>query len=120
MMSGAPVDVGLWYERYFPMVFRRCRNLLRDEEETRDAAQDVFERALPAVVKKRLRADYPSSLLYTIATRVCLNRLRDKKRRRASRPAASCKSFFVTSMIPSAPYNQCSRCIAAAEAVTPV
>ena len=60
------------------MVIRRCRQLLRDEQEALDAAQDVFVRLLEG--KERLRADYPSSLLYRMATNLCLNRRRDRLR----------------------------------------
>src|SRR5262245_26086155 len=61
------------------MVLRRCRQLLRDEDEALDACQDVFVRIIER--RRRLRADYPSSLLYRIATNVCLNRIRDRGRR---------------------------------------
>lgn len=60
------------------MVLRRCRRLLRDEDEALDACQDVFVRVVQH--RARLDARYPSSLLYRIATNVCLNRLRDSRR----------------------------------------
>jgi RNA polymerase sigma-70 factor (ECF subfamily) len=60
------------------MVLRRCRRLLRDENEALDACQDVFVRVIRH--RARLDARYPSSLLYRIATNVCLNRLRDSRR----------------------------------------
>jgi RNA polymerase sigma-70 factor (ECF subfamily) len=66
-------------QRYGPMVLRRCRRLLRDEEEALDACQDVFVRVLER--RGRLDARYPSSLLFRIATNVCLNRIRDRSRR---------------------------------------
>lgn len=66
------------FERYGPMVVRRCRQLLGDREEAEDAAQDVFVRLLRH--RQRLDDRYPSSLLYRIATNVCLNRLRDRRR----------------------------------------
>src|SRR5262245_57650353 len=61
------------------MVLRRCRRLLGAGEDARDACQDVFVR----VVERRDRLDvaFPSSLLYHIATTVCLNRIRDRGRR---------------------------------------
>jgi RNA polymerase sigma-70 factor (ECF subfamily) len=73
------MDVEDLYRRYGPMVVRRCRQLLRNEEQALDAAQDVFVRVLER--SDSLRADYPSSLLYRMATNLCLNRIRDAKRR---------------------------------------
>jgi RNA polymerase sigma-70 factor, ECF subfamily len=72
------VDVEALSHRYGPMVLRRCRRLLRDEDEALDACQDVFVRVVQH--RARLDARYPSSLLYRIATNVCLNRLRDSRR----------------------------------------
>jgi RNA polymerase sigma-70 factor (ECF subfamily) len=77
-MPNAGLDVDFLFERYGPMVVRRCRQLLRDREEAEDAAQDVFVRLLRH--RQRLDDRYPSSLLYRIATNVCLNRLRDRRR----------------------------------------
>jgi RNA polymerase sigma-70 factor (ECF subfamily) len=76
-MDGA-LDVEALAERYGPMVLRRCRQLLRDEDEAMDASQDVFVRLIQH--RDRLEARYPSSLLYRIATNVCLNRIRDRGR----------------------------------------
>ncbi len=73
------MDVEDLYQRYGPMVVRRCRQLLRDEEQALDAAQDVFVRVLER--RDKLKDDYPSSLLYRMATNLCLNRIRDTKRR---------------------------------------
>jgi RNA polymerase sigma-70 factor (ECF subfamily) len=73
------LDVEALSLRYGPMVLRRCRRLLRDEDEALDACQDVFVRLL--VNRARLDAAFPSSLLYRIATNVCLNRIRDRARR---------------------------------------
>jgi len=80
-MDGA-LDVEALAERYGPMVLRRCRQLLRDEDEAMDASQDVFVRLIQH--RDRLEARYPSSLLYRIATNVCLNRIRDRRRRPTS------------------------------------
>jgi RNA polymerase sigma-70 factor (ECF subfamily) len=68
------------------MVLRRCRRLLRDEDEALDACQDVFVRVIE--YRARLEARYPSSLLYRIATNVCLNRLRDSRREPLTRDDA--------------------------------
>ena len=77
-MDGA-LDVEGLSQRYGPMVLRRCRQLLRDEDEAMDACQDVFVRLLER--REGLDARHPSSFLYTIATNVCLNRIRYRGRR---------------------------------------
>jgi RNA polymerase sigma-70 factor, ECF subfamily len=80
------VDVEALSRRYGPMVLRRCRRLLRDEDEALDACQDVFVRVLER--RQQLDGTYPSSLLYRIATNVCLNRIRDCGRRPTTRDEA--------------------------------
>ena len=80
------IDVEALSRRYGPMVLRRCRRLLRDEDEALDACQDVFVRVIEH--RARLEARYPSSLLYRMATNVCLNRLRDSRREPVTRDEA--------------------------------
>jgi RNA polymerase sigma-70 factor (ECF subfamily) len=74
------IDVEHLYQRYAPMVLRRCRCLLRDEELAVDAMQEVFVRLLTH--QDRLHGRFPSSLLYRIATNVCLNVIRSNRNRR--------------------------------------
>ena len=76
------MDIDQLYRQYGPMVMRRCRQLLRDEDLALDATQDVFVRLIER--RDHLRVDYPSSLLYRIATNLCLNRIRDAKKRKTS------------------------------------
>jgi RNA polymerase sigma-70 factor (ECF subfamily) len=73
------MKIEILYRTYGPMVQRRCRQLLRDEEAAADAMQETFVRLLRH--GERLRPRYPSSLLYRIATNVCLNQLRSNRRR---------------------------------------
>jgi RNA polymerase sigma-70 factor (ECF subfamily) len=61
------------------MVLRRCRKLLRDDQAARDAMHDVFVQVLSHADRLDERA--PSSLLFRIATNVCLNRIRSRGRR---------------------------------------
>ena len=71
---------GELFESLGPMVYRRCRAIL-GEHEAPDAVQEVFMR----VVEKRgaFRGDSaPSTWLYRIATLHCLQRLRNRERRR--------------------------------------
>ena len=72
------VDIEGLYTKYGPMVLRRCRHLLKNEELALDAMQDVFVKILKSL--DRLTVDYPSSLLYTITTNHCLNIIRKEQR----------------------------------------
>lgn len=67
------------YEAYAPMVYRRAIMLLRDVTEAEDMVQNVFLRVFERW--DSLDVSQPSSLLWNTATRLCLNRIRDKKRR---------------------------------------
>ena len=82
------VDVESLYRRYGAMVLRRCRQLLGNEDMAADAMQETFMRML--LPRNRLKALYPSSLLYRIATNVCLNVLRSRRRR----PTVSAEPFL--------------------------
>ncbi len=83
------VDVEELYRTYGPMVLRRCRALLRDEEKALDALQEVFVKVLKR--REMLTDRAPSSLLYTIATNTCLNVLRGERRH----PATSQEELLV-------------------------
>jgi RNA polymerase sigma-70 factor (ECF subfamily) len=80
-MDGGEIDIDALYQRYGPMVLRRCRRLLRDEDEALDVMQEVFVRVLRH--RQSLSARYPSSLLFRIATNLSLNRIRDRRRQPA-------------------------------------
>jgi RNA polymerase sigma-70 factor (ECF subfamily) len=77
-MTGTGIDIEALYVRYGPMVLRRCRQLLRDEEEAQDVAQDAFVQLLRR--RDHLSDRYPSGLLFRIATNLCLNQIRDRRR----------------------------------------
>jgi RNA polymerase sigma-70 factor, ECF subfamily len=72
-------DVEGYYERYGPMVLRRCRSLLRDDAQAQDAMQDVFVALLRN--HDRLTDEAPAALLLRVATNTCLNRLRGQRTR---------------------------------------
>lgn len=63
------------YRRHAGAVYARCRYLLRDDDAARDAAQDVFVRALRALPELRAAAS-PTAFLLRAATNHCLNVLR--------------------------------------------
>jgi RNA polymerase sigma-70 factor (ECF subfamily) len=69
------------YGRYRPSVLRRAASMLSDREAARDVTQEVFMRALCASAEF-LAARSPLSWLYRITTNLCLNRLRDTRRRK--------------------------------------
>ncbi|PCC70272.1 RNA polymerase sigma-70 factor, ECF subfamily [Nannocystis exedens] len=73
------IDVEETYKRHGPMVLRRCRSLLRDEQQAVDAMHDVFVQLL--VHRERLVDKGACSLLWRIATNVCLNKIRSRRRR---------------------------------------
>ena len=77
---GPAIDVEALYRRYGPMVLRRCRAILGDQDSAQDAMQDVFVLLLRK--QTQLVGQYPSSLLYRMATNRCLNVIRSAKRRR--------------------------------------
>ena len=72
------IDVENLYAQFGPRVVRRCRALLSDDAKAEDAAHDVFVLLLRH--QERLDDSAPSSLLYRMATNVCLNRIRGEKR----------------------------------------
>ena len=69
-------DFGELYQKYGPMVLRRCRFLLNDEDMALDAMQDVFLKIMENNYRIK---DMCSSLFYVTATRVCLNIIRVNK-----------------------------------------
>ena len=80
------VDVENLYRAYGPMVLRRCRRLLRDEELALDAMHDVFVE----ILRRRggLHDGALAALFQRVATNVCLNRLRTVRRHPEDRDEA--------------------------------
>jgi RNA polymerase sigma-70 factor (ECF subfamily) len=72
-------DIEGYYERYGPMVLRRCRALLHNDAQAQDAMQDVFVALLRH--RERLTNEAPAALLLRVATNTCLNRLRAQRSR---------------------------------------
>jgi RNA polymerase sigma-70 factor (ECF subfamily) len=67
------------YALYGPAVYRRCLKLLRDREAAQDATQDVFVKLVREMERFEDREN-AMGWLYTVATRHCLNVLRERKR----------------------------------------
>jgi RNA polymerase sigma-70 factor (ECF subfamily) len=78
---GTPSSAGLvaeLYEKHAAAVYGRCRWLLKDDAEAKDALQDVFVRVLRSIDEFRAAAS-PSTWILRIATHHCLNLLRARK-----------------------------------------
>lgn len=66
------------YEAYAPMIHRRCRTLLGDEEEALDAVHDIYL----GLERKLHTFRHESELttwIYRVATNHCLNRIRRRR-----------------------------------------
>jgi RNA polymerase sigma-70 factor (ECF subfamily) len=74
------LGVGELFERYHGVVYRRCLGLLRNEADAAEAVQEVFVAALAGFGRFRLHAA-PLTWLYAIATRHCLQQLRNRSTR---------------------------------------
>ncbi|MCA1827482.1 MAG: RNA polymerase sigma factor [Myxococcales bacterium] len=66
------------YEKHAGAVYGRCRYVLRDDAEARDALQDVFVKVLKALPEFRAAAS-PSTWVLRIATHHCLNLIRARR-----------------------------------------
>src|SRR5207248_11746593 len=78
---GAPMSAGLLaelYEKHAAAVYDRCRYLLKDDAEAKDALQDVFVKVLGALPEFRAAAS-PTTWILRIATHHCLNLLRARR-----------------------------------------
>lgn len=61
-------------------LLRFCRWMLKDAEDSADALQDTWIRAMSALGERNIRVAALRPWLYAIARNVCLDRLRDRKR----------------------------------------
>jgi len=63
------------YRGYGAVVFRRCRQILGNEQDSRDASQEIFERSLRRCDELRPGPEL-LAWLYRVSTNLCLDRLR--------------------------------------------
>ena len=78
---GSPAPAGILaelYEKHAAAVYGRCRYLLKDDAEAKDALQDVFVKVMQALQEFRGAAS-PTTWILRIATHHCLNLLRARK-----------------------------------------
>jgi RNA polymerase sigma-70 factor (ECF subfamily) len=81
------VDAKELFEKYWPMVLRRCREMLGDAENAADVAQEVFVIVLDKL--DTFHAEHPAGLLWRIATNNCLKTLRSYTNRFGARDSES-------------------------------
>jgi RNA polymerase sigma factor (sigma-70 family) len=73
-------DLDEIYRRHAPAVLRRARRLLGNGADAQEALQDVFA-SLAARPQQYGGAASMTTFLYSMTTHLCLNRLRDSRRR---------------------------------------
>lgn len=71
--------LGVLLQRYTLLLLGVCMKYLKDENEARDAVQQVFLKVIQEIHKYRI--EYFKSWLYMVAKNHCLTTLRDKKSR---------------------------------------
>ncbi len=68
------------YERYGPVIYRRCRSILGTDEAAQDALQETFARVIRNWDSFRGESS-PLTWMYRISTNWCLNQIRNRKGR---------------------------------------
>lgn len=68
--------LGILLQRYTLLLYGVCMKYLKNEEEAKDAVQQVFEKAIHELGKYKV--DYFKSWIYMVAKNHCLMKLRDK------------------------------------------
>src|SRR5947199_8018197 len=66
------------YRGFGAVVFRRCRQILGNEQDSRDASQEIFERCLRHCHELRPGPEL-LAWIYRVSTNLCLDRLRARR-----------------------------------------
>lgn len=74
--SGDNRWLGILFERYTLVLYGLCLKYLREEEEARDAVQQIFLQAYTAL--QRTPVEYFRSWIYMVARNCCLMRIRSR------------------------------------------
>lgn len=69
--------VGELFNRYMPMVYAVCVKYLRDREESRDAAMQIFEKLVTTLLQHEV--EHFKSWLYVTSRNHCLMQIRARK-----------------------------------------
>jgi len=71
------IDIEEYYNKYGPLVYKRCLFLLKERDDALDAMQNVFAKL---IAKETLDVRFPSTYLFRSATNECLNLIRSRKK----------------------------------------
>jgi RNA polymerase sigma factor (sigma-70 family) len=80
MASPTKLDIAMVYRDHGYMVLRRARQILNNDDEAREALQDIFV-SLASRPDQFAGASSIATFLYRVTTNHCLNRLRNHRRR---------------------------------------
>ena len=89
-------------EKYQDMVYSLARRMLGDEEEAKDAAQEVFLRVLDCLPRFRGECAF-STWLYRIVVNGCISRCKLRKRRFATEISVNDQSIQAQHLVGSMP-----------------
>lgn len=76
-MTPTDAEIAQLYERWAPVVMRRARSILGNDELAQDAVQETFARVIARWDQFRGDAS-PTTWIYQITTNHCLNQLRNR------------------------------------------
>ena len=79
-MPPTDAELQVLYSQYAPVIHRRCRSILGNEEDAHDAVQETFSRVIVHWESFRGEAS-PLMWMYRISTNYCLNRIRNRRSR---------------------------------------
>ena len=81
LSTTAVTDVEALYLRHSRAVYRRARQLLGDAHAAEDVVQEVFVRVIRGGGGGVPAEPSATAWLYRVTTNLCLNRIRDRRRR---------------------------------------
>jgi RNA polymerase sigma-70 factor (ECF subfamily) len=71
-------DLSIFFEKYMPMIYGVCLKYLKNEEKSKDAVMDIYEKLVKKLLKHEV--EYPKSWLYTLTKNHCYEILRSQSR----------------------------------------
>ena len=83
-VAASETEIRALYERYAQVLYARCMSILKNPEDAGDAVQDTFAKVITRWESFQGQSS-PLTWMYSIATNLCLNRLRNRKGRAQKR-----------------------------------